>query len=713
MASLKKRAPSVRGRITHVLVTLIVPVLAIGGIGIWGIDSSTRSFERAADEQVLDSMTLMRLRDHMITVEWFAMQYANEGKPRAKGNYLALVPKIEANLAKVLAMDSPEEMKLAEQIDEAWSIAGPVGMAAMEAPPGSSSTAEIYPLEEFHPAVEEGIGLLSDLSVASLTDMRSDTKEIEARRTQLIIGLSLTILLMLAGTMLLSRRLRSLLIVPLHKLEEATRRFGDHDFDYRVEVTSKDEFGQVAESFNAMALRIADTQAESDSLEKQLRHQALHDALTGLANRVLFANRVDHAIRSLGRSHAGIGVLFLDVDDFKSINDTLGHDAGDEVLIDIGRRLQSCVRAGDTVARFGGDEYAILLADLDHPYDAQVIADRILESMKSAFLVGDIELRVRASVGTAISDEGDVTGDDLLKKADLAMYAAKASGKERALVFDPSMNDNFSDTAKLRTELYESINRNELVALYQPVVDLPIGRIVGAEALVRWDHPTEGRMTPDRFLPVAEKSGFIVEIDRWMLKTACAQAAAWGTELPDGFSISVNLSGESLRRDDLVETVRAALQESRLDPGLLVLEITENAFVDTSAAHHLTDLKDLGVRLAIDDFGTGYSAINYLRRFPIDILKIDKSFVDHVVEEQGSADLAKAIVGLASALHLETIAEGIEKQDQAGSLCGFGVGLGQGFLFAKPMSAEDLRAEIQRGPVSMIGSDERRLRIAI
>jgi EAL domain-containing protein (putative c-di-GMP-specific phosphodiesterase class I) len=293
-----------------------------------------------------------------------------------------------------------------------------------------------------------------------------------------------------------------------------------------------------------------------------------------------------------------------------------------------------------------------------------VIADRILEAMTLGFLVDDVQLRVRASGGVAISDEGDVSGDDLLRRADLAMYAAKAGRERTVLLFEPSLDDDFMGKAKLKAELFKSIDRNELTALYQPLVDLPTGRIVGAEALVRWDHSTEGRLTPDRFLPIAEESGFIVEIDRWMLRTACAQATAWGAELPDDFSISVNMSGESLRQEDLVEVVQTTLQDLRLPPQVLVFEITENAFVYTSAAHRLAGLKKLGVRLAIDDFGTGYSAINYLRRFPIDILKIDKSFVDHVVDEQESADLAKAILGLASALHLKTVAEGIEKQDR-------------------------------------------------
>ena len=712
MAASSKRAPSVRRRIALALATLVLPVLAIGGVSMWAIGSSTASFEQAADEQIVDSTAIISLRDHFITLEWWAMQYANEGQRNAKGRYLALIPQIEANLAKISAMDSPAEQALSGQIEKAWATGGPVGMSAIEAPPGSSKTAEIYPLEEFHPAMEEAIGILSDLNDASLKDMRADVSEIEGRRTQLIIGLSGILLLTLAGTMLLSRRLRSLIVLPLKRLEDGARRFGDHDFNHRVEVSTKDEFGQVADAFNAMAQRISESQAESESLEKQLRHQALHDSLTGLANRVLFADRVDHAIRKLGRSHSGVGVLFLDLDDFKSVNDSLGHDAGDEILVEVGQRLQRCIRAGDTVARFGGDEFAILLGDLDDPADAQVIADRILEVMTNEFLVGGVQLRVRTSVGVSISDDDEVHGDELLRRADLAMYAAKAGGKERVLFFKPSMDDDFMDKAKLKTELYASIDRDELAAVYQPVVDLPTRKIVGAEALVRWDHPIQGRLSPDRFLPVAEGSGFIVDIDHWMLRTACSQAADWESELPNDFSISVNLSGETLRRDDLVEMVRTALQESRLTPERLVLEITEHAFVETSAAQSLADLKKLGVRLAIDDFGTGYSAINYLRRFPIDILKIDKSFVDNVDHEQESADLAQAIVGLASALHLKTVAEGIEKPDQAGSLRDLGVGLGQGYLFAKPMSAEDFRTELQGNPVTTIGNDERRLRVA-
>jgi diguanylate cyclase (GGDEF)-like protein len=708
MAVRPNRALSIRRRIAFALATLMLPIMAIGGVAMWAIDSSTARFELAAEEQIADSLAIIRLRDQLITAEWWAMQYANEGQRSAKGRYLALVPEIEGNLDRILDMDAPSELELANQIDDAWAIAGPVGMSAIEARPGSTETAEIYPLEEFHPAMEEGIGLLEDLNEASLRDMGNDVREIEVQRTQMIFGLSIVLLITLVGAVVLSRRLRSVLIIPLKKLEDAARRFGDHDFEHRVDVATRDEFGQVAEAFNAMASRISEGQAESESLEKQLRHQALHDSLTGLANRVLFANRVEHAIRSLGRSRTRIGVLFVDVDDFKSVNDSLGHDAGDEVLVDIGQRVQSCVRAGDTVARFGGDEFAILLSDLDDIHDAQTIADRILEAMTMVFMVGDEEMRVRASVGVAVSQDVGISGDELLRRADLAMYAAKAGGKERALLFEPYMDDDFAGKAKLKRELFASIERNELTALYQPVVDLPAQNIAGAEALVRWNHPTEGLLTPDQFLPIAERSGFIVDIDRWMLKTACAQVASWNGKLPEGFSISVNVSGESLRQDDLVTHVAATLRETGLPPHQLVLEITEHALVDTGAAHHLADLKKLGVRLAIDDFGTGYSAINYLRRFPIDILKIDKSFVDNVVHER-DASLAKAIVGLASALHLTTVAEGIEQQEQAGSLSDFGVGQGQGYLFARPMPAEDLQLELRRPSATLPEKKERRL----
>ncbi len=428
---------------------------------------------------------------------------------------------------------------------------------------------------------------------------------------------------------------------------------------------------------------------ERKVLEAQLTRQAFHDALTGLPNRALFTDRVSHALRRRARQHRGVVVLFVDLDDFKAINDSLGHQAGDRVLQEVGERLRTTVRPGDTVARLGGDEFAFLLEDVADPRDADDVADRVATALAAPMAVGGVEVALRASVGIALAGDGDAAAD-LLRDADTAMYTAKARGGGAYERFAPAMREAAISRFELGTDLRRAIDRQEFVLHYQPVVDLRAGGILGFEALVRWQHPTRGLLSPAAFVPAAEATGLIVPIGRWVLEEACRQAHRWQLDLPADppLSMSANLSARELREPGLVAGVAAILERTGVDPATIVLEITETSMVEDAdgAISTLQALKALGVRLAIDDFGTGYSSLSYLRRLPVDVLKLDRSFVVPAGRGDRESALVDAVFRLGRSLGLVTIAEGIEDAEQRDRLVSLGCRVGQGYLFARPMA---------------------------
>jgi diguanylate cyclase (GGDEF)-like protein/PAS domain S-box-containing protein len=434
---------------------------------------------------------------------------------------------------------------------------------------------------------------------------------------------------------------------------------------------------------------------ERRELEQQLERSAFSDPLTGLSNRALFRERLEHAVAREARGGHPVAVLLADLDGFKAVNDSLGHDVGDEVLIEVAARLSGSLRPGDTVARLGGDEFAIILEDVTEPTVAERAAERTLEVMHQPFSVGGTEIRVGMSIGIARADAE--TGAELLRNADIAMYSAKSNGRGRWAVFEPIMHRRAEDRIRLSNDLDEALARNELEVYYQPSVSITTGEFRGTEALVRWHHPTRGLVMPARFIPVAEETGLIVPIGRWVLRQACRQAHQWHQEFADTatLSISVNLSGRQLADDDLVADVHAVLTETGIDPNTVVLEITESVLMrDVDAVKaKLHQLKALGVRLAIDDFGTGYSSLAYLSQFPVDILKIDRAFVEAAgAGAAGGEALVRAIVELAAGLHLATIAEGIEQQHEADLMLALGCPTGQGFLYARPLPPNELHA---------------------
>jgi diguanylate cyclase (GGDEF)-like protein/PAS domain S-box-containing protein len=445
------------------------------------------------------------------------------------------------------------------------------------------------------------------------------------------------------------------------------------------------------EHVNGIVLNSRDV-SERKAFEEQLAHQAFHDPVTKLANRALFSDRVEHALMRSTRGIPEIAVMFIDLDDFKTVNDSLGHTAGDEVLQEVGRRLKIAVRPTDTVARFGGDEFAVLLDGVDGSAEAADAASRILRALELPIEIDGKNVVPRASVGICLVGEDLETPEatELLRNADVAMYMAKRDSKGSYRVFEPTMHERVVERLELRSDLQHALSLDQLELHYQPVVRLSGREILGVEALVRWNHPTRGTIPPIQFIPVAEETGLIIPMGRWILETACYE----GVRLQERFTrdepltMSVNLSVRQLQSETLVADVRSALSLTGLPASSLVLEITESLMLtDTDfAMQQLHDLKGLGIRLAMDDFGTGYSSLSYLSRFPVDILKMDRSFVG----AEDNEALTSAIIALGTSLSLEVVAEGIELAEQANSLEELGCELGQGYLFARPMDAAAL-----------------------
>ncbi|MBA3555705.1 MAG: EAL domain-containing protein, partial [Gemmatimonadales bacterium] len=429
--------------------------------------------------------------------------------------------------------------------------------------------------------------------------------------------------------------------------------------------------------------------SERKRLEEQLTHQAFHDPLTGLANRALFRDRVSHALAISQRQGHPITVLFLDLDDFKRINDSLGHAEGDRLLIAAGERFLCCARAVDSVARLGGDEFAILMEHVAGTDGREELLDRLTTAMAHPFSLSGNQVQVTVSIGVATAGPGE-TADDLLRNADVAMYVAKRRGKGRAETYESKMYAAVRERLEMEAALRAALERDELVLHYQPIVRLADGTIYGVEALVRWEHPSSGHLLPQHFIPLAEETGLIVRLGGWVLGEACRQAQAWRAAHPElDLAVCVNISGRQLQGSGLPDILREALARTGVDPAAVVLEITESVLMQQteSVLTRLRELKALGVRLAIDDFGTGYSSLSYLQRFPIDILKIAKPFVEEVGMGADRSALARAIVGLGDTLRLKTIAEGIERAEQRAALLELGCPMGQGHLFARALPA--------------------------
>ncbi len=436
------------------------------------------------------------------------------------------------------------------------------------------------------------------------------------------------------------------------------------------------------EAVGGVVLTVRDV-TERVRLEQRLDHQAFHDTLTGLCNRRLFTDRLNHALTRRGGHD--LVVLFLDLDDFKTVNDDLGHGAGDAVLVEVGQRVTGVTRPGDTVARLGGDEFAILMEATTVP-EAELVAQRLQVSLYEELHVEGARRRVGASIGLATATPGSGSGEEALRHADVAMYLAKSRGKSGIAAYEPQLHTEAIERLHLRTELEAAIGADELVLHFQPVVELRSNVMTGYEALVRWQHPAHGLLQPISFVPLAEQSGLIVALGRWVMRAACNAAVRLHPGV-SGPSMSVNVAAQQLAEDDFVEQVVGALEASGLAPGRLVLEITESVVLNDLdlVLERLRALRELGIRVAIDDFGTGYSSLAYLSRLPLDILKVDKSFIDHVVEDEQDARVTMAIIAMSATMNLSVVAEGVETEPQAQWLRDAGCRSVQGYLFSRPV----------------------------
>ena len=450
--------------------------------------------------------------------------------------------------------------------------------------------------------------------------------------------------------------------------------------------------------------RVREQIALAKESQTHLTYLSQHDELTGLPNRNMGRDRIEQAIVQARRRGTHVALLFVDLDNFKEVNDSLGHDAGDEFLIEVSRRLQEATRKSDVVCRHGGDEFVIGISELTDAEDASSAATKVMAGLKRNLLLRDTELAPTCSIGIALFPQDAQDYEGLLRKADIAMYQAKESGRNDCRFFDEAMNANIQENLWLHSHMRSGLERKEFQLHFQPVINLESGALVGAEALIRWIHPTRGLVSPAEFIPAAEKSGAIVEIGAWVVTEACRQMAEWQSQGMPRFVLAVNLSPVQFRRGDIVSLVGQALKQSGLEPDLLELEITESTLIQDTDRFmvQLQALKTLGVRLSIDDFGTGYSNLVYLQRFQVDKLKVDQSFVRRLLDGPQEQAIVSAIIQMARSLELSTTAEGIETPEARDLLHSMGCECGQGYLIARPLPVPDFMAFVhKREPVTM------------
>ncbi|MBT8438985.1 MAG: EAL domain-containing protein, partial [Gammaproteobacteria bacterium] len=504
------------------------------------------------------------------------------------------------------------------------------------------------------------------------------------------------------------------IIRPVHRLGLLAREIGRGNWSVKVNKTNaNDEIGELTTAFEDMA-------GSLELSNQQIRFLAYHDSLTGLPNRTMFKEYLDRSIEHARRNQQLLAMLFLDIDDFKQINDTMGHQAGDMLLQEIARRLTSALRGDDyisvehthdatdgTLARLGGDEFIVLLPDIPDIFAPSVVAERLIDLVTKPIVINAHDCYVSASIGITLYPSDGVTAGELIKNADIAMYHAKESGKNAYQYFEDSMNTAAQERAKLENRLRIALEQNQFELFYQPQIHGVTREIIGLEALLRWRHPEDGLIPPNDFIPLAEKSGLILPIGEWVIHEACRQARAWQKAGYPLELISVNVSSIQLARQDFVAIVQDALAASQLQPGCLEIEITESAIMSDpeAAVQLLEDIKSIGVRIALDDFGTGYSSLSYLRRFPIDTLKIDRDFISEIDEKPADAEIIEAITAMAHTLRLRVVVEGIERESQLDIAINRKCDVIQGFLFSAPLPASEI-VDLLAGPMLRFASSK-------
>jgi diguanylate cyclase (GGDEF)-like protein len=523
--------------------------------------------------------------------------------------------------------------------------------------------------------------------VAGTLILQSDLQEIEKRWRRLlrIAGYLLLVALLVGGGVgsLLQRRISQ----PVRALAAAMQKVTEHqDFSERVEPSGRDEIARLGAGFNSMLRELERQAAEKRAFAAQLQHQALNDDLTGLPNRRLLADRLSHSIAMAERQGLQVALIYIDLDGFKLINDSLGHSIGDLLLRQVGSRLQSRVRQSDTLARLGGDEFAVVITGMGAESEAAQAAGALLEALTPPFFIEHHEIAISASIGISLFPKDGTTPMMLLQQADSAMYAAKKLGKNRVVYFSPELGASLRERLHLETQLRNALANGEIVVWYQPEFEVISRRLVRFEALARWRHPVLGVIAPGKFIPIAEETGLIVPLGKHVMEAACREAMRWQTGDAGPVQVAVNVSSLQLMRDSFVEEVSAILKKTGLPPRLLQIELTESVMLSgaQSAAVTMHRLADLGVGLAIDDFGTGYSCLSYLPQLPFDALKIDRSFVSELCERPETEALVHSLVILAHKLGMRVIAEGVETEQQLERIARIGTNEVQGYLLGRP-----------------------------
>jgi diguanylate cyclase (GGDEF)-like protein len=665
-----------------------IPLLAGGVVGVVNFRGTVGALERFRTETVEESGRIAGVKDLLVLADDAGEAYVENGDPAQAARFGEASQQINDGLVDLAGLTSAEERALVAAAVARWEVAAASVRSAAVAPRVERDAL----LDPFHDGIDEAASILADLDALNVRQVADEITALRGReRLQLLASLGTLLAVAIFGGAVIRRFFRSVAL-PLQQLERAATLFGSDDLGHRIAVTGKDEIASVSRAFNLMAGRLQESQ-------DGLQHQALHDPLTGLPNRALFMEQMENSLARARRRGTPMSVLYLDLDGFKDVNDALGHQAGDELLIAVSNYLRKALRAEDTPARLGGDEFGILLEE--DVRGATRAAQRIGEGFDGHWSISSGTVSLGVSIGIA-PREGDEELDELLHRADVAMYAVKTvGGPDRWRVFDAGMDGDVLETRTVRAELQRAIDREEFVVHYQPIVNLQTEAIEGVEALVRWKHPHRGLLPPAAFLKEAETSGHILDIDRWVLDQACAQVRIWQMTIPgaDDLCVHVNLSATHLQHRGIAEEVAGSLRSSGLAPEHLILEITETTLVldSETAGVELAGLKALNVQLALDDFGTGFSSLSHLVRFPIDSIKIDRSFVSSMGRDEEVSGLVLALVHLGRSLHLRVVAEGIEDVVQLERLRSSGCEQGQGYYFARPIVGRGMEALLRAG----------------
>ena len=663
-----------------VLAPLVVGALACGFVLLL---SSTRS-HRLAEETVNESKVSVALFQNLEASRIAGSSYMEDGEREDLVAFQSAAKRVDRALGES-AFDEAEERALSRGLNRDWQAA----VRQLRATPtGISSSRDDAkdPEDIFEEHVNAAIGGVERLVDSSQHEIESDLSATgRLNRAQAVIAL-VALLTSLGIAALLARRLAVTALRPINLLTHAARAFGSGHLGHRVEVTSSAELQEMAETFNGMAEAL-------QQQHHQLERQAFTDSLTGIPNRALFEDRARHALDRSLRTRERIAVLMVDLDDFKLVNDGLGHSSGDELIALAAGRISEATRPSDTVARLGGDEFAVLLESVRGLDDALGAAERIRRTFELPFDLDGSDVVVSTSIGIAMAIDS-LDAEELLRRADLAMYRVKESGKDGTAFFDPAMEDRAVDRLDILSALRKAVERDELVAHYQPIVNLETGEVVAAEALMRWDRPGHGLVQPLDFIPFAEETGLIQPMGAWILKEACTRAREWRAHGAPTVRVGFNVSARQLIDPEFEHIVSATLAATGLEPEALVLEVTESSVMENPEVTipKLDRIIQTGVQLTLDDFGEGYSSLSHLQRLPVQGLKIARPFVKGLADPAGDARLVRGIIELAHSLELQLVAEGIELPEQRDALRALGCSLGQGFLFARPLELPKFQA---------------------